>query len=212
MAAQSLDLVSDELATTLDEARKHLEDFVEGRADLANLSRCADLLHLSRGALQIAEIHGAALLAEEMEQTCRYLSGAQDRDEVDKGIETLVRAMVQLPAYLDRLLGGGTDIALVLLPLLNDLRQHRGKRQISEGTLVLANQPSLVTAAHAAEPSISIPEETALAFRRLVASLRIEFQASLLGTDAVDPHSERASPGQRSLRQSPRGACAPHRG
>jgi len=181
MAAQSLDLVGEELASTLDEAHKHLEDFVEGSADLEKLSHCADLLHLSRGALQIAEIHGAALLAEEMEQTCRYLSGAQDRDAIDKGIETLVRAMVQLPAYLDRLLGGGTDVALVLLPLLNDLRQHRGKQQISEGTLVLANQPSLASAVHEAEPNVSIPEESDLAFRRLVASLRIEFQAALLG-------------------------------
>ena len=181
MAAQSLDLVSDELATTLDEARKHLEDFVEGRADLEKLSHCADLLHLSRGALQIAEIHGAALLADEMEQTCRHLSGAQDRDAVDEGIETLVRAMVQLPAYLDRLLGGGTDVALVLLPLLNDLRQHRGQRHLSEGTLVLANQPSLASAAREADSNVSIPEESAQAFRRLVASLRIEFQASLLG-------------------------------
>jgi chemosensory pili system protein ChpA (sensor histidine kinase/response regulator) len=39
-----------------------------------------------------------------------------------------MRAMVQLPTYLERVLGGGRDLALVLLPLLNDLRAVRGSR------------------------------------------------------------------------------------
>jgi chemosensory pili system protein ChpA (sensor histidine kinase/response regulator) len=37
-----------------------------------------------------------------------------------------MRAMVQLPSYLERVLAGGRDLALVLLPLLNDLRAVRG--------------------------------------------------------------------------------------
>ena len=47
--------------------------------------------------------------------------------------------MVQLPAYLERLLSGGKDVALVLLPLLNDLRVARDKPSLSEGTLLLLN-------------------------------------------------------------------------
>ena len=181
MAAQSLDLVSSELVATLDEARTELEEFVDGRGDEQTLLRCADLLHLSRGALKIAEVHGAALLAEEMEETCRHLSSVGDEDEVEKGIETLVRAMVQLPAYIDRLQGGVGEVALVLLPLLNDLRQLRGKPKLSEGTLVLLNQTSSRGLAPADESRVIIPEERVLAFRRMVGSLRIEFQASLLG-------------------------------
>ena len=181
MAAQSLDLVSGELVTTLDEARTELEEFVDGRADRQALLRCADLLHLSRGALKIAEVHGAALLAEEMEETCRHLNAASDQDAVDKGVETLVRAMVQLPAYLDRLQGGASEVALVLLPLLNDLRQLCGKPQLSEGTLVLLNQTSSRAVAPADESRVPMSEERVLAFRRTVGSLRIEFQASLLG-------------------------------
>ncbi len=67
LVAQSLDLVSGELTATLEEARGQLENLVNGGTDRQSLSRCADLLHLSRGALQIAEVDGAALLAEEME-------------------------------------------------------------------------------------------------------------------------------------------------
>ena len=47
-----------------------------------------------------------------------------------------MRAMVQLPGYLDRVLAGGRDLALVLLPLLNDMRAVRGSPLLSEGTLL----------------------------------------------------------------------------
>ena len=53
-----------------------------------------------------------------------------------------MRAMVQLPSYLERVLAGGRDLALVLLPLLNDLRAVRGSALLSEGTLLLLNLKS----------------------------------------------------------------------
>src|SRR5688500_20281962 len=127
MAAHAFELVSRELATTLDAARAQLEDFVDGRAGPDALLRTAEHLHVVRGALKIVEIHGAALLAEEMEQTCRRLAEAKNEEKSEQGVEALTRAMVQLPAYLERLLGGGKDVALALLPLLNELRQGRGK-------------------------------------------------------------------------------------
>ena len=181
MVAQSLDLVSGELTATLEEARVQLEEFVDGRGGGRTLARCADLLHLSHGALKLAEVDGAALLAEEMEETCRYLDTASDQDAVDEGIGTLIRAMVQLPAYVERLLSGGRDVASILLPLLNDLREHCGKPQLSEGTLVLLNKASLASVERRAEPAAIIPEEDVQAFRQIVGGLRQEFQSSLLG-------------------------------
>ena len=53
-----------------------------------------------------------------------------------------MRAMVQLPTYLERVLAGGRDMALMLLPLLNDLRAVRGNSLLSEGTLLLLNLKS----------------------------------------------------------------------
>ena len=139
LASQSLDLVNRELSSTLETARHEIEDYVEGQASSDALLRAAGMLHLAAGALKIVEIHGAALLAEEMEQTCRALADIEDQDAVDQGVEALTRAMVQLPAYLERLLGGGRDVALILLPLLNDLRKVRNKPLLSEGTLLLLN-------------------------------------------------------------------------
>ena len=139
VAAQSLQLVARELQGTLGDAHKALEDFVQGQGAIESLHRCQELLHLAQGALRIVEVHGAALLAEEMEHVCEFLArdgGGANREEIT---EALSRAMVQLPAYLERVLAGGRDIALVLLPLLNDLRAARGRPLLSEGTLLLLN-------------------------------------------------------------------------
>ena len=93
----------------------------------------------------MTETYGAALLTEEMELGCKFLAGLRaGKGRVD-GLDALTRAMVQLPVYIERLLGGGRDIALVLLPMLNDLRAARGEPLLSEGTLLLLNlSPSQV--------------------------------------------------------------------
>ena len=139
-AALSLYVVSDALNETLRKAQIALEDAVEGRNVREALESCAAHLHEARGVLQIVEVYGAALLAEEMEQVCEFLAafkpGAVGQED---GLDALTRSMVQMPAYLERVLSGGRDIALVLLPLLNDLRAVRGKPLLSESTLLLLN-------------------------------------------------------------------------
>ncbi|MCC5862097.1 MAG: Hpt domain-containing protein, partial [Gammaproteobacteria bacterium] len=139
VAAQSLELVTRELNSTLAEAQRALEDFVQGRGRQESLQQSRSLLHLARGALRIVEVHGASLVAEEMEHVCDYLLGGEAGRNRDEAVEALSRAMVQLPVYLERVLSGGRDIALVLLPLLNDLRAVRGRPLLSEGTLLLLN-------------------------------------------------------------------------
>jgi len=180
LAAHALELVNRELQSTLDAARAQLEDYVDGRAGADALARTADHLHAARGALKIVEIHGAALLAEEMEQTCRRLAEAKEGDKVEQGIEALTRAMVQLPAYLERLLGGGKDVALALLPLLNDLRQARDKPSLSEGTLVLLNAGPFERHIDA-HPTGTGGAEVGRGFDKLAHRFRQPFQAALLG-------------------------------
>src|SRR5258708_17870361 len=92
-------------------------------------------------------------------------------------LDALMRAMVQLPTYLERVLSGGRDLALVLLPLLNDLRSVRGSPLLSEGTLLLLNLKSDQNAAPQSltqgEQSITVPQWA----RRLTP----RFQIALLG-------------------------------
>ena len=174
--ASGLAIISQELMETLRNAQLALEDCVDGRGGSAALVRAGELLHQARGALQITETYGAALLAEEMELGCRYLARLQAGKGREDGLDALTRAMVQLPTYIERLLGGGRDIALVLLPMLNDLRAARGEPLLSEGTLLLLNlSPS--RAAKRAEKRAGSGEDPVAVAR----TLRPKFQLALLG-------------------------------
>ncbi len=142
-SSQSLHWVANELNSTLAEARKALESYVEDGEHTEPLDDCGRLMHTTQGALRMVEIYGAALLAEEMEAVVAYLLQHQDEPRRrSEGLDALTRALVQLPAYLDRVVGGGRDVPLILLPLLNDLRAVRGNPLLSEGTLVLLNLSS----------------------------------------------------------------------
>ena len=52
-----------------------------------------------------------------MEQTCRHLAKLRRGEGgAEEPLEALMRAAVQLPAYVERVLNGGRDIPLVLVP------------------------------------------------------------------------------------------------
>jgi chemosensory pili system protein ChpA (sensor histidine kinase/response regulator) len=177
ISSQTLHIVAKELAVTLNDARAALEAYAERPDQKVLLEKCADQLHAAHGVLRLVEVYGAALLAEEMEHVTRYLltSGNDQKRQID-GLDALMRAMVQLPTYLERVLSGGRDLALVLLPLLNDLRSVRGSPLLSEGTLLLLNLKS----DQPAQPQSTPPGEK-LTVAQWARRLRPRFQLGLLG-------------------------------
>ncbi|HVN42161.1 MAG TPA: Hpt domain-containing protein, partial [Steroidobacteraceae bacterium] len=175
-AHASLQLIASEVASELGEARLALEAFAERPEDRGALHRFAAHVHLARGALRLAEVYGGALLAEEMEQAARYVDqhSSEGRADAD-GLDALMRAMEQLPVYVERIASGARDVPLALLPLLNDLRAARGGALLSEGTLLMLNLRS-------DEPAR--PAATAVGDRdavELARRLRPRFQLGLLG-------------------------------
>ena len=178
LATQTMQTAAREISVALGDARTALEAHVEQPGNGALLERCAFELHQVQGALRVLEIYGAALLAEEMEQVARYLIGSQEaRKNQSESLDALMRAMVQLPGYLERVLAGGRDLALVLLPLLNDLRAVRGCALLSEGTLLLLNLKS----DRQAQPTSPAPGEPPLSPAQWARRLRSRFQAGLVG-------------------------------
>ena len=176
MGANGLATIGHVLMETIRSAHLALEDCVDGRGGTAALIRGGELLRQIRGALQMTETYGAALLTEEMELGCKYLAGLRAGKGREDGLDALTRAMVQLPIYIERLLAGGRDIALVLLPMLNDLRAARGERLLSEGTLLLLNLSPSQTKKSGGKRDGSGEDPIAVAAR-----LRPKFQLALLG-------------------------------
>lgn len=171
----TLKWVKRELDTTLKDARQALEAYVENPDDDSQLVACASHLHQVQGTLQMVEIYGAALLAEEMEHVAKALADGQIRER-DDAYELLMRSILQLPDYLERLSEGHRDVPLVLLPLLNDLRATRGQHLLSENALFSPDLtrplPESLRPAGTDEPEQSVVE----AARRL----RHRFQLGLL--------------------------------
>src|SRR5215469_2204348 len=178
VASQTLDLVGREVNATLAEARASLETYVEQPDNVVLLERCKSELHQVQGVLRMLEIYGAALLAEEMEHVAQYLLATHsERKSQAESLDALMRAMVQLPSYLERVLAGGRDLALVLLPLLNDLRAVRGSSLLSEGTLLLLNLKSDKQAA----PQPATAGEAPMTVEQWARRLRARYQQGLIG-------------------------------
>ncbi len=178
VASQTLEVVGHELAQTLSEARAAIESYVEQPDNVTLLERCKHELHQAQGVLRVLEIYGAALLAEEMELVADYLlATVTERKGQAESLDALLRALVQLPGYLERVLGGGRDIALVLLPLLNDLRAVRGSALLSEGTLLLLNLKS----DKQAQPRAASPGEPRIGVEQWCRRLRAQLQTGMIG-------------------------------
>jgi chemosensory pili system protein ChpA (sensor histidine kinase/response regulator) len=178
VADQTLQAVATEIGVTLAQARAALESYADTMADPAPLVTTAQCLHDVFGVLRIIEIPGAALLAEEMEFAARFLAQAPlDVRNQPEGLDALMRALVQLPTYLERVLSGGRDVPLVLLPLLNDLRAVRGQALLSEGTLLLLN----LTSDRQPEKSTAESGGGVVDVAQWARRLRPKFQVALLG-------------------------------
>lgn len=165
--------VKQELDATLKQARQALEAYVENPEDESQLRFCAVHLHQVHGTLLMVELYGAALLAEEMEQVVQALLAGTVGQKQD-AYELIMRAILQLPDYLERLIAGGRDMPLVLLPLLNDLRAIRGQKLLSENSLF---SPDLATAM----PTAGLVAHSGEDIQALVRKQRHTYQLALLG-------------------------------
>ncbi|MCE3003592.1 MAG: Hpt domain-containing protein, partial [Xanthomonadaceae bacterium] len=171
----TLNWVKQELDETLKQARQALEAYVDDPADASLMRFCAGYLHQVQGTLRMVELYGAAMVVEEMERVANALLEGQVRQR-DDAYSVLMRGIVQLPDYLERLQGGHKDIPIVLLPLLNDLRACRGEKLLSESVLfspdLAATLPPSAGGAARATPDLEL--------RAQVARMRSAFQVGLL--------------------------------
>ena len=130
----TLSWVKSEIDSTMDNARKALEAYVESPDDESQLRFCLNYLHQVYGTLQMVELYGAGMLAQEMEVLAQALIEKQVKNPND-AYEAMMRGMMQLPDYLEKLQSGQSDYPIVLLPILNDLRASRSAALLSESAL-----------------------------------------------------------------------------
>ncbi len=171
----ALTWVKDEISNTLEQARQSLESYFEDTDDQLQIRYCMNCLHQVQGTLLMLEIVGGAMLAEEMENLAREISSSTSEINETR-FEALMRAILQLPTYLERLQAGQDDDPIVLLPMLNELRVQRGLPEMLESQFFHVD---LEISREAGAKEVELPEDFNLSDE--VAKLRQQFQKALLG-------------------------------
>ena len=130
----TLPWVKNELDELITQARHALEEYAEGGGEQEFIQTCIERLHQIYGTLRMVQLFGAAMLAEEMELAARALEQNQVSHHTEAA-ETLMRALITLPDYLEKMQSGYRDIPILVLPLMNDLRAARDADLLSDVAL-----------------------------------------------------------------------------
>lgn len=171
-----LQWVKPQLDEALLSAREALEAFVEHPDDGEAMDSCAKHLRQVHGTLQMVELYGAASVAVEL----GGLADELQRGAIaapDEAYAVMMRGLMQLPDYLERLSSGHRDVPMVLLPLLNDLRASRDEPPLPESALFY---PNLESPLPSEVPAAAFDLPANVRHDKLV-DLRLHFQQQLLG-------------------------------
>ncbi len=152
-----------ELQQSLTHALNAMNSFIDGEGDGKTLSDCIEALYQVKGTLDMVNISGAAMLADEMQHTVMALRDNKitHRDQAE---DALVRSLLLLPNYLKLLSDEFEDHPLSLLDSLNELRQARGAQPLTEESLFkpVLTQPlpdSIAPNPHRKLPEIAIEKQ-----------------------------------------------------
>lgn len=127
----SLSLVRKELFATMEEAESSLEHFIAERLNGSLLQQAVESLHQVRGTLNVVELAGAELLAQEvLEQATDIPAGAGEERDVQ--LSALSNALHVLRRYLENVDVHRQEMPELLLPAINDLRQAGGQPALPE--------------------------------------------------------------------------------
>jgi len=170
----ALEWLTGEIEETLKQARTALEDFVADRDDVTKLRFCLTYAHQVHGSLKMLELHGAALLAAEIEMLSRALVN-QRVDDVNIALEAMMTGLLTLSAHIQRINVTKDERPAGLLTVINELRAARGAEAHSEAAIF---NPDLSTAPMPAEvekPSIQHDE-----FNELARKIRQLYQTAMV--------------------------------
>jgi len=140
----ALGWVRKEINNTLDQARQGLESFAEDDQDKTQIQFCINCLHQVQGTMQMLGLDGAARLTLEMETLAEKLANGKVVLK-DSSFEILMRSMLQMPGYLERVEGGQKDIPIVLFPLINELRSASSLPPVKENEFFTADVSQIET-------------------------------------------------------------------
>jgi len=170
----ALGWVKKSIDDNLSEIKTDLKLYIE-EEDEALLERVKERLGVIQGVLMMIEQYGAAMLTEEMVALVDFIT-ENKQEQGEQALEVMLRAVLQLPDYLEHIQSGHRDIPIAILPLLNDIRAVRNQDLFSEKLLFL---PDLSMHQEGAEIQ-AIDNDQNQASKLLAKKLRPVYQLALV--------------------------------
>ena len=170
----ALGWVKKSIDDNLSDIETDLKLYIEEDDD-ALLAAVKERLGVIQGVLVMIEQYGAAMLTDEMVSLADFIiDNKQEKGE--QALEVMLRAVLQLPDYLEHIQSGHRDIPIAILPLLNDIRAVRDQDLFSEKLLFL---PDL--SMHQGEAKLeSIDNDSNQVSRLLAKKIRPVYQLALV--------------------------------
>ncbi|WP_312170621.1 ferrous iron transporter B [Stutzerimonas kunmingensis] len=171
--ATSLGLVRDELFATMEEAEQSLEHFIIDRNNGGLLQQAVENLKQVRGTLNLIELTGAELLAQEILQLATDIPVGAGEDR-DVQLAALSNALYVLRRYLESVDASRQEIPELLLPAINALRQACAQPPLPESFFFSVRLDY-------ARPALDVPVRSGVAPVAEARRLRQMYQVGLLG-------------------------------
>lgn len=170
----TLDWVKTEIDQTLGFAREAIKDFATRTSDLTPLRIYANHLHQVVGTLQMVELDGAAMLAQEAESLADVMLHNGQGCDMDAVTVLLDSSLKDLSSYLEKLQQGMSDVPVRNLDLMNELRQARGDAPLEIFSIF---SPDLEVYPPRPLKPVKLDAES---YKRRIAEIRRDFQSHLL--------------------------------
>ncbi|MGI2027683.1 Hpt domain-containing protein [Endozoicomonas acroporae] len=171
-----LDWVIGEIEGTLTEARQDLEQYADSTDEAVFLENCRTKIQQIHSTLKILKQKGARLLTREILLLLDSLNETPANNSQQR-LVVLIQAMLQLPGYLVHTSRSGRDTPSLLKHLLNEMRQLRGQRALSDIDFFA---PTIVHTI-APIPEAQLNKLQASGFAVLVRKIRQKYQLCLAG-------------------------------
>ncbi|WP_370462552.1 pilus assembly protein [Pseudomaricurvus sp. HS19] len=171
----SLNMVSDELVATIEEAAGKLEQFVTNPdAGREPLDACAVAIDQVRGTLKLVQLGGASILAEEVLLALQGITDTTSQSFAELK-DALTDAFFILPRYLEYTQQSRRNVPVLLLSYINELRSLRKVPDLPESHFLQYGNSNPAYNARATSSAMTDNELAALLKR-----LRHMYQVGLL--------------------------------